>query len=107
MDKQQNKKPDIPPTRRLLGFSGQFSYGLGSRVFSGFLGNTLLHRMLFGKRRMQLFRIRKMIVCAGSLARDLARPHRCLYAIPWRANVLLHCDDLGFRARGQIEHAPS
>ena len=104
MDKLQNKEPKNPVRRRVLDVLGRVPYGLGSRLLSVFFGNPLLQRLLFGKRRRQLNRMRCLIGCSGSVTRDLTRHLLGRYTIPWRVNALSRCEDAQFRARVRIEN---
>lgn len=103
MDKQQQNQARSP-SRRLLDLAGGLPYGLASRVLAKFLGNPLLQRTLFRKRRRQLLRMRGLIGCTGGVARDLARHLLGLYSIPWRVNALSRLDDSAFRSWVRIEN---
>ena len=104
MDKLQNKKSRHSMRRRLLDLAGGLPYGPVSRLLSIFLGNPLLQRLLFGKRRRQLRRLIDLIDCSDSITRVLTRHLLGRYTIPWRVNALSQCNDAAFRSWVRIEN---
>ena len=70
MDTLQKNKPRNSSSR-LLDLAGGLPYGAASRLLSFLFGNRLLQRALFGQRRRQLQRMRKLIGCTGGVAHDL------------------------------------
>ena len=103
MDKTQNNISGAS-SRRLFDLAGRLPYGAVSRLLSLFFGNPLLQHTLFRKRRRQLQRMRNLIGCSGSMARDLMRHLFGIYTIAWRANALSRCDDAAFRTWVRIEN---
>lgn len=102
-----NKLDETPlrSPRHLLDLAGALPYGMVSRLLSIFLGHPLLQRLLFGKPRRQLHRMRGLIGCSsGSVARDVTRHLLGRYTIPWRVNALSRCDDAAFRFWVRIEN---
>ena len=103
MEKQAHNQPHSL-SRRLIDLAGGLPYGAVSRVLSMLLGNPLMQRTLFRKRRRQLQRMRGLIGCTGNAARDLARHLSGLYSMPWRVNALSRLDAGAFRAWVRIEN---
>lgn len=103
MDTLQKNKPRNASSR-LLDLAGGLPYGATSRLLSFLFGSRLLQRALFGQRRRQLQRMRKLIGCTGGVAHDLGLHLLGRYTIPWRVNALSRCDDAAFRSWVRIEH---